>query len=473
MIADLRSPFARALSVGTQADGRSSPTQRLNMKLALGVAALIALAPALVASAQSSAGPAEQLSEQYAAIAGAMAPSVVTLLVEQDGGRLQGFFGRSYPGIVRGAGSGVIVRGDGAVVTNYHVVEHATRITVALQDGREARAKLLGADPALDLAVVKVDLSNLKPARFGDSTRVRAGEWVLAVGAPFGLRHTVTAGVISAIDRMHDHLGVVVPFLQTDANINPGNSGGPLLNLRGEVIGINSAYVGDGAGIGFSIPGNVVRESSEQLLRGTGVERGHLGLRAQPLEARLAAYFGFRASGGALVHQVDQDGPAARAGVLPGDIVARYAGQPVKDAHDLLLRISRSRPEESVSLELWRAGKARTMSIAVAAAAPGKLVAAQGPVAAPDPLLGLRVRALTSELREELGYSGAGAVMVAQVLPNSPAARVGLRPRQVLLEADLKPVAKPRDLADAFTDKRMLLRVEDQEGETAYVLLEP
>lgn len=425
------------------------------------------------AAAQAARSLAEQVSDHYASIASAMGPSVVTLLIELDGSQLKGFFGPSYGGRVRGSGSGVVVRPDGVIVTNHHVVEHAQRIEVEFQDGRKLPAKLLGADAALDLALLRVDAHDLKVAPFADSRSARAGDWVVAIGAPFGLRHSVTVGVISAVDRMQEHLGVVAPFLQTDANINPGNSGGPLVNLRGEVLGINSAYLGAGAGIGFSIPASLVRETFEQLLQRGRVERGYLGLRAQALETNVASYLGYRESGGALIQQLDKDGPARQAGVLPGDIVTRYAGAAVKDGNDLLARIAHSPVNGKVRLELWRRGKQLKLTLAVANAPSASAVANDAGPLANDSMLGLKVRALSPDLRQELGYRGEGAVVVTQVVPGSPAARAGLNPAQVILEADLKPVTKPRDLLDAIDDKRMLLRVEDRDGDAAYVLLEP
>jgi serine protease Do len=425
------------------------------------------------AAAQAARSVAEQVSDHYASIASAMGPAVVTLLVELDGSQLKGFFGPSYGGRVRGSGSGVVVRPDGAIVTNHHVVEHAQRIEVEFQDGRKLPAKLLGADAALDLALLRVDAHDLKVAPFADSRSAHAGDWVVAIGAPFGLRHSVTAGVISAVDRMQEHLGVVAPFLQTDANINPGNSGGPLVNLRGEVLGINTAYVGAGAGIGFSIPANLVRETFEQLLQHGRVERGYLGLRAQALETNVASYLGYREARGALIQQLDKDGPAQRAGVLPGDIVTRYAGAVVKDGNDLLARIAQSPVSAKAQLELWRRGKLHKLTLSVASAPSVGAVASDAGALANDPMLGLKVRALSPDLRQELGYQGEGAVVITQVVPGSPAARAGLNPAQVILEADLKLVTKPRDLLEAIEDKRMLLRVEDRHGEASYVLLEP
>lgn len=426
------------------------------------------------AHAESTPSPSEQLSAHYASVVSAMAPSVVTLLVELDPARVSGFFGASFGGVPRSGGSGVVVGAAGLIVTNNHVVENAARITVELHDGRTARARVLGTDPALDIAVVKIDLPDVRAARFADSARVRAGELVLAIGAPFGLKHSVSSGVISAVDRMHAHQGLVTPFLQTDANINPGNSGGPLVNLQGEVIGINTAYVGDGAGIGFSIPSNLVRSTFEQLSKHGTVERASLGIRAQAIDGRMAAYFKLKSPDGALIQQVDKAGPAARAGIVPGDVVMRLGGDKVRDANDLLARIARKKPGEKLELELLRAGKVLRIQVMTAHASAATERAAESSASnpAPDAMLGLRVRALSDELRQELGYRGEGTVVISQVLPSSPASQAGLHSNLILLEADLKPLLRPRDLVDAAADHRLLLRVEQPDGDAVYVLVE-
>lgn len=416
---------------------------------------------------------AEQLSNHYASLVSTMAPSVVTLQVELDASRMNGLFGQSYGGVPRSGGSGVVVGQGGLIITNHHVVEHAARIMVELHDGRAKEARLLGSDPALDLAVVKIDLPDAKVARFADSKRVRAGDWVVAIGAPFGLKHSVSAGVISAVDRMHAHQGLVTPFLQTDANINPGNSGGPLVNLHGEVIGINTAYVGAGAGIGFSIPSNLVRDTFEQLTKSGTVERGELGLSAQQLDGAMASYFGLPKPQGALIHQVNKGSAAARAGLVPGDIVTRVGADLLRDAHDLMARITRSKPGEKVELTVLRGGKTLRVQVDIARARTvlGEAQRKQN-ATTPDSLLGLRVRPMSPELRQELGYAGEGSVVISQVLPGSPAAYAGLHANLVLVEADLKPLTKPRDLLDAAADRRVLLRVEQADGESAYVLVE-
>ena len=433
---------------------------------------LCALSAVTPLRARAQAACADAQCGGYAELVRKVAPSVVTLVVESDVTRLPGFFGRTYGGVARGGGSGVVVAASGLILTNHHVVEHAVRIDVELEDGRSVKARVLGIDPATDLAVVQAELSGLPVARFADSRAVRPGDRVIAIGAPFGLRHTVTAGVISAVDRKRSLHGVITEYLQTDARINPGNSGGPLVNLRGEVVGINTAILGERTSIGFSIPANVAREVSEQLIKAGVVARGYLGIRAQEIDRRLAQYFKLASTRGALINRVDKGSPAARAGIVPGDIALSYDASTLADANDLLARIARSQPGQTVKLGLWRQGKSLSVALQIQAKSAAAREAGADAKPVDDPLLGLKLRTLTAELRQESGYDGAGSVIISGVVPGSPAERVGLEPGLAVLEADLRAVAKPRDLLDAVGDGRALLRVENDEGETAYVLVQ-
>ena len=413
----------------------------------------------------------EPPSSSFADIVERVAPSVVTLLVESDAKRIKGFFGRSYGGVARGGGTGIIVDAKGLILTNYHVVEHALRVDVELHDGRLAKARVLGVDEATDLAVVQAEISGMPAAKLADSSTVRAGDRVLAIGAPFGLRHTVTAGVISSTDRKHPNKMVVASYFQTDTAINPGNSGGPLINMRGEVVGINTAYLGDGTSVGFSIPSNLVREVYGQLAQSKAVERGYAGIHAQPVVQALARHFKLDSTVGALVNKVDKDSPAARGGVFAGDVVLGFDGQKVSDANDLLDRVARARAGQSATLRVWRGGQILSVTLEIASARPPpKLAPSVKP--AEDAMLGLKVQVLTPALRQELGYQGVATVVVTGVVPASPADRAGVHSGLAVLQADMRKVEKPRDLVDAIADGAILLLLENNERERAYVLVQ-
>jgi serine protease Do len=412
-------------------------------------------------------------SASYAQVVRQVAPSVVTVVVEGDATRTKGFLGNAYGGAVRGAGSGVVMSERGLILTNYHVVKHALRIDVESLDGRIVRARLLGADPATDLAVIQCDDPTLKALHFADSGVAAAGDRVLAIGAPFGLRHTVTAGVVSAVERARAQQGVVVRYLQTDARIGPGNSGGPLVNMRGEVVGINTFYLREGSGFGFAIPSNLARDVFRQLVQSQVVTRGYLGIYAQSIDAALARFFKLDQARGALINRIDRGSPAARAGLKPSDIVTAYGGVTVSDASDLLERIATSPVDAQIGMRVLRAGANLEVALRVAKARPADEAAVDA-ASAPhgrDPMLGLKVQKLTPVLRQETGYRGEASVIVAGVEPGSPADRAGLHSGVAIVQADLRSVGAPRDLLEPLGDGTVLLLVEDNDGERSYILV--
>ena len=411
---------------------------------------------------------ATQLSDAFASVAEHVSPSVVTIRVEAKqempqmfrnpffGGR-----GNGHEGIVKGSGSGVIFRTDGAILTNNHVVEHATRINVVLKDGRSFKAKVVGTDPAVDLAVLKIDAKDLPAAAIADSGKARVGDWVLAIGAPFGLDYTLTAGVLSAKGRGGIGANEIEDYLQTDASINPGNSGGPLVDLQGQVVGINTMIIG-GSGIGFAIPSNLARNVAEQLLANGKVRRAWLGVSFQELTPELAKGLGKNDTHGALVADVVTDGPAAKGGVRAGDIIEKVDQDPVSEGRDLLRAVLMRPVGSDVNLTIRRDGKLQSLKVKTSER-PGDLRAGGGASGAKESApgeLGLQLQSLTPGIAQQLEYTGSGKVFVANVRPGSPADTAGLQRGDVLLEADRKPVQTANDVVSAARDGKVLLRVE-------------
>src|SRR5262245_12342732 len=329
----------------------------------------------------------------------------------------------------RAMGSGFVIRQDGIVLTNNHVVEHAKEITVALSDGRELPAKVLGRDPKTDLAVLKVDSKDPLPVvKLGDSDALEVGDWVVAIGNPFGLNNTVTAGIVSAKGRAigqgpYDH------FIQTDASINPGNSGGPLFDEHGNVVGINTAIFSQGGGnigIGFAIPINMAKELVPQLEENGHVTRGWLGVSIQKLTPDLAESMGISDTHGALVAGVTPDSPAAKAGLASGDVISRWDGKAVNQPEDLSTLVAGTPVGKTVSLEVRRDGKPRGLEVTVAKLAEDEVASDTGEKHRGR--WGLALRDLTpSERRERELEPGAG-VLVTEVAPASPAAEAQVKP---------------------------------------------
>jgi len=361
----------------------------------------------------------------------------------------------------RGLGSGVLLDKEGHILTNNHVVADVDKVTVKLADDRSFEAKVVGTDDKTDLAVIQIKdpPENLPVAVLGDSEELRIGQWVLAIGNPMGLSHTVSAGIVSAKGRSGLGVARYESMIQTDAAINRGNSGGPLVNLRGEVVGINAAIfspTGGSVGIGFAIPINMAKDILDDLLEGRKVVRGHLGVIISDVTPGMAEMFDFEGSGGALVNDVQPDTPAAEAGIQPGDIITEYDGHAIDDRNDLSRRVAASDPGERVKVKVWRDGKERTVTVKV-----GNLEEADADQA--RDWLGMTVRPLTKEEAKRLGRADLTGVVVSDVERDSIAAGKGIREGDVILSVNRRPVSSPDDYVKAVNEaqkhERVLLRV--------------
>jgi len=337
-------------------------------------------------------------------------------------------------------GSGFIIDSDGSILTNNHVVENAQKIVVKLLgDDQEYEAKVVGRDPKTDIAIIKINTKNNLPvANFGDSDKLEVGEWVVAIGNPFGLDSTVTSGIVSAKGR-HIGQGPYDNFIQTDASINPGNSGGPLINLRGEVIGINTAIfsrTGGNMGIGFAIPVNLAKELLPQL-RGKGkVTRGYLGVLIQKVTPEIADSLGMEKGYGALVANVSKDGPAEKAGVKVGDVIVEFDGKEVKDSGDLPIIVARTPVDKKVRMKLLRDKKEVILTVAV-----GELKEEEVVASVPEKgELGMTVQKVTPQMAESLGLDKPEGVVVTDVESGSAADDAGIRRGDVIVQIDRKPV---------------------------------
>ncbi|HEX2679485.1 MAG TPA: trypsin-like peptidase domain-containing protein, partial [Polyangiales bacterium] len=386
------------------------------------------------------------------------------------GGRRGG--GQQYQ-IQRGTGAGVVLRADGYILTNKHVVENASRVEVVFHDGRKLVGKTLGIDDATDLAVVKVDAKQLPTARFADSSQVKPGQWVVAIGSPFGLDYSVTVGVVSATGRGGVGMNEIEDYLQTDASINPGNSGGPLVNLRGEVVGINTMIIGGGSGIGFAIPASIAQGVAEQLIDKGSVHRAYIGVAFQELTPELAAQFGVTGTGGALVTSLLAGGPADKAGIQPGDVIVTVDGKAISESRDLLRQILAKKIGSGVKLGVVRNKQVLALTLVTIERPHNERAQLDPNAAGPAPSTahaGLRLQPLDAQLAQQLGYQGMQGALVVEVAPGSPAERAGLQQGDLILDADRKPVLGPADVDAALTDGSALLRVRRRDAATYMVL---
>jgi Do/DeqQ family serine protease len=421
--------------------------------------------PAHAAAEPSPPVEARRLSDAFAAVAEKVSPSVVQIevAVREQTQQVVRWYKNPSSGetpVQRGMGSGVIFNSDGAILTNNHVIEDALSITVRLRDGRILPARLVGRDPATDLAVVRVEAKNLVPVKFADSDSVRVGEWVVAIGSPFGLGYTVTTGVVSAKGRGGVGVNAVEDYLQTDASINPGNSGGPLVNLDGQVLGINTMIVGRGQGIGFAVPSNLARRTADQLARGGRVQRAWIGVGIQDVTPEIAPELKIDPGAGTLVNSVASDGPGARAQLRAGDVVAAVDGRRVHDAQELIRELLAHDVGQAVSLEVIRAGKRYSTKVDLAARpeAPLSLVPAQQEPTQSQGL-GLSVRDMPPEQSVQYGLPPRSFAVVSQVVPGSAGDRAGLRTGDVIIEADGTNEPTAAQVSQAGQDGHMLLRV--------------
>ena len=386
------------------------------------------------------------------------------------------FFGPDYPfrdpnrrkRQQQGAGSGFIIDKEGHILTNNHVIEKANKITVTLADKSQVEATLIGADPKSDVALIKIDVDHdLPTVEMGDSQALEVGEWVIAIGNPFGLNQTVTVGVVSATGRSRVGINEYENFIQTDAAINPGNSGGPLLNIRGQVVGINSALysrTGGYMGIGFAIPINMAKYINEQLMAHGKVTRGYLGVGIQDVDEGLAESFGLDKAGGVLITEVQDDTPASRAGIKSQDVIVKLDGTDLKDTQDLRNRIAQTIPGTTVALGIVRDGKPIELQAKIGEQ-PADFGIASRSMPDQNPLspFGLVVQELTPDLAEQLGFKGREGLVISEVAPGSAAAEIGLRSGYLIEEVQKVKVTSLEELRQVMqqseTSDRVLLRV--------------
>ena len=445
--------------------------------------------------------PARDLGRAYAAVAAHVKPAVVSVFSEKimkfrgyeapnGDDLLEQFFGQRFHGAPpqqreyrvpqHGMGSGMILDKEGHILTNHHVVDDVDEIRVQLADRRTFEAVVVGSDPKTDVAIIKIKgrvPEDLPAVDLGDSDALVAGDLVMAIGAPFGLAQTVTTGIISAKGRANMGITDYEDFLQTDTSINPGNSGGPLVNMRGEVIGMNTAIatgVGQSSGVSFAIPINIIKSVMPVLVKGGTVQRGLLGVLIQDVTPDLAKQFGLPNTEGALVGQVNKDSAADKAGIKAGDVVVRYDGKAIENSGELRNKVAATAPGSKVEIVLIRDGKEHTVSAAV-----GNLAAAKPEAAAATgeslSKFGLTLQALTPDLAKQFGYEDAKGVLISAVAEGSPGARAGLEAGDLITAVNREKVGSLGDLRDALgkaEDKNSVLLLLDRKGASLFVALQ-
>ncbi len=429
----------------------------------------------------------------FADLAEALGPSVVNIRVTakmqktempdmpdmQDspfGDMFKHFFGdmpRNPQRRMQGQGSGVIINGDGTILTNNHVVDGASDIVVTMSDKQEYKARVLGRDPKTDLAVIKIEGKGaFKAAVLGDSEAIRVGEWVVAIGNPFGLSNTVTAGIVSAKGRFIG-AGPYDDFIQTDAPINPGNSGGPLINMKGEVIGINTAIYTNAQGIGFAIPIHTAKTLLPELVSKGTVTRGFIGVNIQDVTDDLAQSLSLKVKKGALVSEVVEGGPADKAGVKRGDVITGFNGHEIKDSHELASTVAATPVDREAPLRIIRDGKEMTLHVKVGKLESKELVTARSEETSQGKW-GLQLQELTPDIARHLGVKGDKGVLVAGVQPGSPAENASVQRGDVILEVNRQPVKGVEDMKEKIEKSRTkdsLLLLIQRGGSNIYLVL--
>ncbi|HTR35773.1 MAG TPA: DegQ family serine endoprotease [Bryobacteraceae bacterium] len=490
--------------------------------VALGLAVFVAVGMTLMIGAESGSeqamkpgpidanviAPAEQLGRAYAMVAAHVKPCVVSVYSEKvikftepefsfpfGDDFFRQFFGnqfgtqqqpqlhqREFRGRQEGMGSGMILDKEGHILTNYHVVKDVDDIKVQLADKHTFEAEIVGTDPKTDVAVIKIKghvPDELPTITLGDSDAMEVGDLVMAIGAPFGLQQTVTKGIISATGRSNVGIADYEDFLQTDAPINPGNSGGPLVNMRGEVIGMNTAIatgIGRFEGVGFSIPSNMIKTMLPKLLKGEKIVRGQLGVVIQEMTKDLAGQFGLSGVKGVLVSQVNKGSAADKAGIKVGDVIVRYDDHDVQDVRHLRDLVAATTPGTKVKIEISRGGKEETLTATIGTQA-SEIVAAAPSAQGADVVskLGLSVETLTPEIAKQLGVDVDKGVAITDVGEGSLASLAGLQKGDVIVEADHQSVASADDLQQVLArakDKDNVLLLVKRQSESLFVVMQ-
>jgi serine protease Do len=430
------------------------------MKIPFAIVFVVSMSalPAYAEPAPEARAVLRQMEDAFTAVADRVMPAVVNVSTVAKRGAGQeeipeefreffDEFKRRRPD-TRSAGSGVIVDPNGYILTNNHVIENAAEITVRLSDARKFTAKLVGRDPKTDLAVLKVEAPTPLPtADLGDSDALRIGQWAIAIGNPFGLDRTVTVGIISATARTRVGVATYENFIQTDASINPGNSGGPLLNIDGRVIGVNTAIVAAGQGIGFAIPINMAKEIMRQLIARGRVVRGWLGIMIQDVTEELASGFGVHEREGVLVANVMPSGPAEAAGMKIGDVIVDFGGAPIKESPDLQRRVAAITPGQQIEIKVVREGKPLPLRVTVGEMPSDEPVAA---VESLDEGWGLRVEPVAPDVMQRIPNAHIAGVVVTEVASGGPADAAGLRRGDIILDVAGQPVPDPATLVRAL-----------------------
>jgi serine protease Do len=443
----------------------------------------------------------QALNDAYAELAKIAVPSVVKIKSEttpkqpKQGSRRgsdrffpfdEDFFGFDIPQNQtpkRGWGSGFIVDKEGHIITNNHVIAGADTITVTLDDKREFKATLIGTDPETDIAVIKVDRDSLPVAKLGDSDKIRVGEIVMAVGSPFELTRSVTTGVISAIERSGVGILDYEDFIQTDAAINPGNSGGPLINIRGEVIGINTAIATGGlgsgnVGVGFAVPINTAKDVLDQLLNKKKITRGWLGVILQPVDGDIAEKYGLKEKRGALV--IGVDGPAKEAGLRQGDLITEYDGKVVSDNSQLSKMVAATKPDEKIKIKVIREGKEKEFTVKLSErteTAKAKLRGTESETSSGEEWMGMSIQELDDSIAQRLGFENQNGVVITDIASDSPALQVENPPQRgdLIQEIEGKEIKNMNDYRDAVEkakgEKSVMIRLRRSNGNTWYIVL--